>query len=151
MVVRADREDSNLGHVCLYSSFDMLLDKLEKKKILKKSLFLFSFLFFPDIPSVAGKKILVTASNKVSGSSVDFNYILPSHINKGPKITTINLAPKVHQRLTGPGGPEASGGRWGPTNKSHRMTPDTHSTRSLLAHLTADFCALSQCFSKDGP
>lgn len=60
-------------------------------------------------------------SNEVSGSSMDFNYILLSHVIKGPMIRTVNLVPEVYQRLTGLGTPEALGERRDPTNKTTRM------------------------------
>ena len=47
--------------------------------------------------------------------------MLPSHVNKGPMIRTVNLVPEVYQRLTGLDTPEALGERRDPTNKTTRM------------------------------
>lgn len=105
------------------------------------------------IPSLSGQRIAATDSNKVSELPVDFNYILPSQVNKRPPIRTVNLVPIISQRLTGPGVLETLGERGGIPQIiiSTWMTSDTPQPLSQLAHLTEGLRAPGQCLSKHGP
>lgn len=94
------------------------------------------------------KKSCSIESNEVSGLSLDFNYILPSQVHKGPTIRNVYFIPEMHQRLIGPGIPETLVERRNPTDTKRLDGPGTHQPHSLPIHFTDDLHAPGQCFSK---